>query len=168
MGVFNVPIKPNQTEHSMPDGPPYIRSITEDTIPGPLGTHLNLVSSECYHITLDENRKWNVSCGYSLDTSQRNNNEFNIAFYKPTWEGGAFIGQFNNVHPDESGTWSNDKFDNEDIYVQGTFKHSPDPNQGFHGCGRIDAQVAETGESGTMQFAGDGDSVATLTLTLVP
>lgn len=150
----------------MPDGPPYISKIVEDSIPGPVG--INPGPNDCYHIIFDENRLWNVSCQWSLDTTQGNNNEIDIAFYKPAMFGKEFVGRFNNVHPDELGPWTKIKFDNEDIYVQGTFKHSPDPNQGFITCGLVSEQVSETGEQGTMTFGGDQASIATITIALVP
>lgn len=122
----------------MPDGPPWITTVEEynwrheeDTLHG-------------YHIELDENRLWTVK----FYNENHFGNEFSLKLYKPS----ASIGHgssnsevfldYNPYYSNAPGqpgrdSYTNFKFDNEDIYVHAMFKDRPDPGLPWKNCSPI-------------------------------
>jgi hypothetical protein len=154
----------------MPNGPPWILSVQAERKDWPV-TVVNPPYDYWYHITFDENKLWNVT--YSLALDGTNNNEFNLAFYKPVMgfppgkKDFAFIGQFNNTHPNENGSWMGTKFDNEDIYLYATYKVAPDPALTFADCTLNSLQwPTSQGSSIIITFNGSGQSTIDLQMAL--
>jgi len=73
-----------------------------------------------YHVTLDENRLWDIEC--TVTRPNGNQNELNLAFYKPSVGVGERFLTYNDSHPSLRGPWNGFRFDNEDIYIVGTWK----------------------------------------------
>jgi hypothetical protein len=107
----------------MPDGPPWIESVTKDTLPdGWLGYDQDAVgTATVFHLRLDENRRWTIQADFIRPGG--NVNELNASFNKPvhfnTPERFLFI---NDAYPQHKGPFRNFKFDNEDIYVGAQYK----------------------------------------------